>query len=249
MTRTRYVAIAAVVALAACRPAQRAPAGGGDDGGSASQASIFPVMAHKPEPREITFDGCPPEGDGGDRALNRLKNRVDAPQVPVAIPLDSLLALPWPDSAARRDRSNWSSATTREVARYEGIPVVTTGYLVRTKLEGPESPNCHGADRRYRDYHIWMTARPDTARSHALVVEATPRVRADRPAWTTTRLQRVAREHQAVRITGWLMLDPEHPEQLGKTRGTLWEIHPITGIEIQRRGRWVPLEAGSRKGH
>jgi hypothetical protein len=30
-----------------------------------------------------------------------------------------------------------------------------------------------------------------------------------------------------VRIRGWLMLDQEHPEQIGKTRGTLWEIHPI----------------------
>jgi hypothetical protein len=38
------------------------------------------------------------------------------------------------------------------------------------------------------------------------------------------------------------MLDPEHPEQLGKTRGTLWEIHPIMKMEVERGGRWVDLE-------
>jgi hypothetical protein len=30
------------------------------------------------------------------------------------------------------------------------------------------------------------------------------------------------------------MLDQEHPDQLGKTRGTLWEIHPIMRIEVSR---------------
>jgi hypothetical protein len=34
------------------------------------------------------------------------------------------------------------------------------------------------------------------------------------------------------------MFDPEHPEQLGKTRGTLWEIHPVMRIEIRRGGAW-----------
>jgi hypothetical protein len=38
-----------------------------------------------------------------------------------------------------------------------------------------------------------------------------------------------------------LMLDPEHPEQLGKTRGTLWEIHPVMRIEVRRGGRWGDL--------
>jgi len=36
----------------------------------------------------------------------------------------------------------------------------------------------------------------------------------------------------AVRISGWLMLDPEHPDQLGKTRGTIWEIHPVMKLKV-----------------
>src|SRR5258707_2212225 len=37
----------------------------------------LPDMPVKPTPKQITFEGCPPEGDGGDPALNLLKNRVD----------------------------------------------------------------------------------------------------------------------------------------------------------------------------
>ena len=37
----------------------------------------FPEMRDKPTPKQVVFKGCPPEGDGGDPALNRLKNRVD----------------------------------------------------------------------------------------------------------------------------------------------------------------------------
>ena len=45
-----------------------------------------------------------------------------------------------------------------------------------------------------------------------------------------------------VRISGWLMLDQEHPEQIGKTRGTLWEIHPITRIEVKDANGWRELQ-------
>lgn len=45
-----------------------------------------------------------------------------------------------------------------------------------------------------------------------------------------------------VRITGWTMLDPEHRNHLNKYRMTLWEIHPITKIEVFRNGEWVDLD-------
>ena len=38
------------------------------------------------------------------------------------------------------------------------------------------------------------------------------------------------------------MLDPEHPDQVGKTRGTIWEIHPIMFIEVEQQGKWVSLD-------
>jgi hypothetical protein len=39
---------------------------------------------------------------------------------------------------------------------------------------------------------------------------------------------------------GWF--DPEHTNHLGKYRMTLWEIHPITMIEVFKNGAWVALD-------
>jgi hypothetical protein len=47
-----------------------------------------------------------------------------------------------------------------------------------------------------------------------------------------------------VRISGWLLMDQEHPDQVGKTRGTIWEIHPIIAFDVQRGNTWVSLDTG-----
>ena len=70
----------------------------------------------------------------------------------------------------------------------------------------------------------------------------TPPVRANHPNWTTKLLRKIGKDQQRVRISGWLMLDPEHPDQVGKTRGTIWEIHPVMQVEVQQQGRWVSLD-------
>ena len=38
------------------------------------------------------------------------------------------------------------------------------------------------------------------------------------------------------------MFDPDHPAHLGVFRATLWEIHPITKIEVQQGGIWKSLD-------
>ena len=49
-------------------------------------------------------------------------------------------------------------------------------------------------------------------------------------------------EKLPVRISGWTMLDPEHPDQVGKTRGTIWEIHPVMRLDVmQAGGGWRAL--------
>jgi hypothetical protein len=45
-----------------------------------------------------------------------------------------------------------------------------------------------------------------------------------------------------VRISGWLLMDQEHPEQLGQTRASLWEIHPILHIEVNEGGSWQSID-------
>ncbi len=202
----------------------------------------LPEMAVKPQPKEITYLGCPPEGDGGDPELNRLKNRVDE-GVYVPVTFDSVINLPWPPGIERREMANWSPQDRAGVDRYEGIPISVKGYLADVKQQGPESTNCHGSDPQFRDWHLYLVQNPGDDRSHSIIVETTPRVRADHLAWSLVVLDQIVKDQVPVRISGWLMLDPEHPEQLGKTRGTLWEIHPIMKIEVQRNGQWVTLDA------
>lgn len=198
------------------------------------------AAAAYPTPQEETYQGCPPQGDGGDAQLNLLKNRIDAGHwQPIA--LSDVLALTWPRAVERMRRSNWPAAAAETVARTEGRPVVTEGYILKVRHEGPESPNCHDATQR--DYHVWLAATSAAARAHAVIVELTPRVVARNAGWGTP----IDIEHlagQRVRISGWLLLDQEHPEQLGYTRGTLWEIHPVMAIAVLRRGRWIDLASG-----
>jgi hypothetical protein len=56
-------------------------------------------------------------------------------------------------------------------------------------------------------------------------------------------LQHLVRSGAPVRISGWLLWDAEHPEQIGKSRGTEWKIHPAHLIEVKTEKGWVSLDA------
>ena len=196
----------------------------------------------KPEPVAVAFRGCPPSGSGGDPVLNTLKNRIDeAPWHSTTI--SDLLALPWPETIEQKPRARWSEQDRRAVARQEGSPVQVEGYLLSAKKMSPETANCRSVD--YVDYHVWIADDPNKGREQSLVIEVTPRVQSYHPEWTLRRLQQIARDRERVRISGWLFMDPEHPDQIGKTRGTIWEIHPIMQIETSFLGTWSPLDGGS----
>ena len=196
----------------------------------------------KPKPIAVTFRGCPPSGSGGDPVLNTLKNRIDeAPWHSTTI--SDLLALPWPQTIEQKPRSRWSASDKADVARHEGSPVQVEGYLLSAKKMSPETCNCHSVD--YVDYHLWIADNPNKGREQSLVIEVSPRAQSYHPEWTLRRLQQLARDREKVRISGWLMMDPEHPDQIGKTRGTIWEIHPVMQIETSLLGRWNPLDGGS----
>ncbi len=188
---------------------------------------------------------CPAQGDGGDRLLNVQKNRLQSPERIDPIDVGGILELPRRFDAPRwRDR--WPRRVASLVAGQEARGVALVGYLLAARQSGPESCNCHLPDRR--DFHVWIGAAPAAdyldaklRRAEAVIVEMTPGVRDLHPGWRLRVLERLAHDRARVRVTGWLMYDPEHPEQLGKTRGTLWEVHPVTGFEVWSGGRWVPL--------
>lgn len=165
--------------------------------------------------------------------LNILKNRRIAPTIVNTLRTSDVLAYP------NRDDASLEASDGK----------VLQGQLLQAVHEGPESPNC-GTEH---DYHIFIgaidAAHPQGARltkaqvrsrkKHAIVVELTPNIQDLHPLWGANLQQQLAGKN--VCITGWLLYDYEHPPQIGKTRGTLWELHPITGIALlQPDGSCVP---------
>ncbi len=208
--------------------------------GAQNTVSGFPSGANHPQPVTETFQGCPPGGDGGDQALNILKNRVDDGDNGHYhdTDLNSILALPIPQGVERVARSDWSPDDASQVQQYEGTPVRVVAWIYGDRHEGTESTNCHSTE--YRDYHVWIVPNSGDDRTQAVVAEVTPRVRALRSGWSDSTLAGL--RGQQARISGWLLMDQEHPEQLGQTRGTLWEIHPILHIEVSSGGGWQSVD-------
>jgi hypothetical protein len=89
---------------------------------------------------------------------------------------------------------------------------------------------------------VWLTGQADKDRTGAVVVEVTPRGKGKHAAWTEAALNQLAHDNTPVRISGWLLFDQDHYEQLNSTRGTLWEIHPIIQIEVLQNGQWKNLD-------
>ena len=192
------------------------------------------------------FHGCAIEGDAtqttrSDPALNLLKNRTNSPSDFETTHFDDLAAMEVPDGVSKKRRDHWPSETLQAVEAQERRAVRVTGFFLKVKLEGPESPNCHGDNQGDRDFHIWLANSADDERSDAVVVELTPRIRAQHPSWSRTNLNRLIANKTRVRVSGWVLLDPEHPDQVGKTRVTIWEIHPIMVIEVFSGGQWRGL--------
>lgn len=93
------------------------------------------------------------------------------------------------------------------------------------------------------DTHIALVEKPGDAEATPIVIEWTPRFLKAHPNWTKAKLLPWLDSDQPVRVSGWLMLDPDHTGHPGKYRGTLWEIHPITKFEVFRDGKFVDMDA------
>lgn len=199
--------------------------------------------AAKPTPVGVEFNGCPAEGKPPDHPLNRHKNRVDeGTYLPVSWAM--VARLPWPRQVGYRFRNQFSPHEAAAVARYEGVAVQVTGYVLSAQLQGAESTNCFASDSGSSDYHVVLGEKPSHKERRGIIAEITPRVRAAHPEWTHEAISALALVRPRVRISGWLMLDQLHPEDVGRKRVTLWEVHPIMRLEWQRSdGRWISLDS------
>ena len=219
----------------------------------------------KGTPQNTIFHGnegqCGESGDGGDTATNLLKNRIDVPAAYHYVIWDAINQVTYPHGA-NRSRMDWTQSQLNQIAPFEGVPIAVEGYLYKVKVEsssanstsGGESTNCHAHLASDVDWHMPLTAQSGQGENLAIIVETTPRMRQLHPNWTVNRLKpwtehvnnqaNPAFKGQRVRISGWLMFDPEHQDMITSgLRSTLWEIHPITKIEVFQNGGWADLDS------
>lgn len=212
-------------------------------------ASIDPAWTH-PAPISASFvspvsnRSCGPVGSPGDSATNRRKNRTDVPRSYHTVAFSAIADLPYPASKPK-DRTQWPPESLAAIQRVEGAAVSVVGYLVaiRPQTGNSESTNCLMTQGVETDWHVALVQRQGDGEATSIVVETTPRIRARHPRWTLARLTHWVDSADPVRISGWLLFDPSHRNHLGRYRSTLWEVHPITRIEVWTSGRWADLDS------
>ena len=221
----------------------------------------------KPEARVAVFHragfpDCAAVGSAGDTITDRLKNRVDEPATYHPVTFDAMLALPYPTNH-KPHRTSWPQTDVDVIAPYEGIAVSVTGFIAKKRgiivesapySKNGESTNCHATDPDGVDWHMTLVKNPGDDKSAGIVVETTPRVRANGHPWSPDMFTSAIAAEDSVRISGWLLYDPEHfaqttnydparPSHGAPVRATLWEVHPVTRIDVfdARSGRWKTL--------
>lgn len=181
---------------------------------------------------QTTFDTCQAEGSAqraNIRTQNLKKNRDGAPtdaQINKAITFSILLS------------SNENSTLFTE-----GDGAEITAYVADVKIGAIETCNCRQKDHWHRDTHIELTIDPLNSgdKSQLLVAEVTPRVRQamkDRGIDWSNRALRDTYLGRWVTIRGWVFYDASHSDESAGSggsriwRGSAWEIHPVTSIEL-----------------
>ena len=204
---------------------------------SAKKISPVRELAVAPE----TIGGFDVDGTGGDALLNREKNRYTTPLDIEDMTVAQIEAIPASvlDESERKKRMNWAGPAEDYVEKEERRGVRVTGYLIRAKESGDES--CNGYSEALHDYHIWISDAPTSDKASGMIVEVTPRWKSVRPQWQLRTFEKLSNDHAKVRVTGWLMWDEEHPDEVGKSRGTQWEIHPVTNVEVYSGDNWLPI--------
>lgn len=147
---------------------------------------------------------------------------------------------------------------------FEIVKPQATSAPSGTKKVG-EAPNCHSWAEEDTDWHMALVADPSETEERAVVVEPTPRTKRHNIVWSPAKVQAFAIRRTPssprnetgavkVRVTGFLMLDPVHPTHIRGNckancgtksfyRATLWEVHPVTRIEVWQNGAWVDVNA------
>lgn len=205
-----------------------------------ANTDYFPPNLARATPVATTYAGCPPQGQGGDPALNTLVNRegTDPPQGYRITDISTVMTIPTTPQVEGKPRSQWSAADAARVATYEGVAVRTTGWVVAAREGGPDPANCNS--NANRNWYLWIgTGAADDIRT-TMVVVLTPQMRASRPGWTDYTMRRLV--GQVVRVSGYLLYDQMPEPFVAANRATPWEIRPVTHLEAYYKNQWLNLD-------
>jgi len=218
---------------------------------SGQPSEEFSSTWEKPAPKKTTFHGqegdCPWNGDNSDSGTFVNKNRADTAENDGVqyhdVTWAAIAKLNYP--VAKPLRKNWTPDQIAEITPFEGEAIRTIGYIVAFKPQSGgsgEGTNCHFNAPADTDTHMALVEGVGEAEKTSVVVEFTPRFLKAHPNWKKSKLSAWINSDSPVRISGWLMLDPDHRNHLNRFRSTLWEIHPITKIEVWQDNAWVNLD-------
>jgi hypothetical protein len=177
---------------------------------------------------------CPPQGDAKKtkiQQLNELRARLEEPSDDDYDDTADIGALIEPGDDSQR----WQSTTAVEI----------TAYVLDVQDGGATSANCHSMNPADHDTVLYLTPGASVSdNAHRMVAVITPRWRRLMAKngfdWTTGAV-RAKYLLQYVSIRGWLLFDSEVAANAlnsaplagaSITRATAWEIHPVTGIEL-----------------
>jgi hypothetical protein len=186
---------------------------------------------------------CGPEGSGGDKPTNLLKNRTDVPPKFADRTIEELEHLQIADVPVRRDA--WTSEQAAGVKSLgDGQPIRVQGYLVAAHREGGTTANC--AFRSYVDWHLVVGPSPEISPKDGLIAVVGPRIRVSHPTWSLAQLRQLAVSKVPVRVSGWQFFDQQHLQQdrsdTRRFRATPWEVRPVLKIEVLKDQSWFDLD-------
>jgi hypothetical protein len=214
-----------------------------------------------------TVDGCTPskvpanwsvcaqDGSGGKYAQAYIqKNRLDIVCNYAPISPAGMLALEALPNAVRALPD--SDPQLQYLKSTESKTVMLEAYLAMAKDGGQEGVNCNSATRL--DTHMELvdndTEDPKNNRKSHMIVEVTPWFHEAISAWSTAALGNYAsyvggytaaqpkNPPTKIRVYGYLFFDEAHATGATSWRGTAWEIHPVTRIEVLDHGAWKELK-------
>lgn len=200
------------------------------------------------------FSICPQSGQGVKYKQAYLqKNRISIPCTYTPMTLGEIRSLHQLPNTVRALPDADPQLTY--LKQMESTPIVVDAFVAMTKDGGQEGVNCGSSTRL--DTHVELVdtdaVDPKQNRDTHVVVEVTPWFRQTFTNWTTAKIgesasyiggytaHSPAHSPGRIRVYGFLFYDEAHATGASTWRGTAWEIHPITKIEVFENGAWTEL--------